>query len=839
MADYNLGTAHGVIEIDSNTQGIDQAQRSMQGLQKTSQTTEQALDKTANTTGIAGAAIAGGLGLAVKTATDFEKRMSAISAVSGASAGDLEKLRQKSLQLGAETSFSAGEAAGAIEELVKSGLSVPDVMNGAADATVALAAAGEIELPEAASIASQALNQFKLTAEDLPGVADLLAGAANASATGVSEVGAALSYVGPVAQAAGLSIEDTAASVALLANNGIDGQRAGTALRAILTQLQPATNKARDAMTDLGLVTKDGQNQFYNTNGTLKDMDQIIGLLNESMAGLSEEEKTAYARNMFGLESLSAISAMAGTTAGEFQDLQGAIGEVSAQEVAEERLNNLSGSMDALMGSAETLGIQLGTALIPFIRSLTDALTIVVNWFSSLSPETQQWIVTILAASAGLLLLTAGVIKTILMMRSFMATLRTLRILSTATRAGFLKMALQGIVSLMRLALQGAMWLGRLVIRVTVATAKMVARFVWFAIQSAAQAARVVLSWTLAGARLAAQWAMMALRAGLSAARIGAVWLAQTVATTGRLLLSWGLAVARVIAGWVLMGIQSLIQAARMAAAWLIAMGPVGWVIAAVIALVALIIANWDKIKAWTTKAWNAVWGFIKKAAAWIWNLFLNWTLIGLIIKHWDTIKNTFSKGVSAVINFVKNLPQKIKDFFSGAASWLVNAGKSLLEGLWNGISNAAGWLKDKVLGWAGGLMDGVKDFFGIGSPAKLFEDEVGRWLPAGIAVGIEANAGEALRAASSLVDAVSGSVSMSASGPGTFWDDRGTGSGYVPPSREVASYAASQGDAAASGGQGPTYQFITNNPVAERASDSNARRLRSLSSLGPFGGND
>jgi TP901 family phage tail tape measure protein len=167
----------------------------------------------------------------------------------------MDQLRNKALQLGKDTSFSASEAASAIEELVKQGISVPDVMNGAADATVALAEAGELELPRAAEIASNAMNQFKLSAQDLPHVADLLAGAANASSASVGDLGSALEYVGPVAHSMGLSIDDTTGALAILANNGIKGTEAGTQLRGMLLGLTPTTNKQSEAFKKLGLIT--------------------------------------------------------------------------------------------------------------------------------------------------------------------------------------------------------------------------------------------------------------------------------------------------------------------------------------------------------------------------------------------------------------------------------------------------------------------------------------------------------------------------------------------------------------------------------------------------------
>jgi TP901 family phage tail tape measure protein len=437
VAEYSLGTAKGVIDLSyTGAKAADQADADLKRIKGSGESTDAALRKVGNAAAVGGAAIVAGLVVATKSAADFEFQMSAISAVSGATKSEMDSVRKKALQLGADTAFSAGEAGLAMEELVKSGISIPNVLNGAADSVVALAAAGQIALPEAAAISAAAMNQFKLSASDLPAVADLLAGAANASATGVSEIGHALSFVGPIAHAAGLSIADTAASIAVLSNNGIDGMKAGTALRSILSQLQPITKGATETMMELGLITKDGANQFYNADGSLKGMNQIIGLLNTSMSGLTEEQKIAYTTSMFGVEALSSVSAMAGTTSDQFDALTKTIAGVSAADVAAERLNNFKGSMEQLRGSVETMTIGLGSVLLPSVKSLVDWLTNLTNKFSALSPETQALIVQVALAAAGMLLFLAGTLKVIAAAQSASKVVSTLSAAMKMTGAG-------------------------------------------------------------------------------------------------------------------------------------------------------------------------------------------------------------------------------------------------------------------------------------------------------------------------------------------------------------------------------------------------------------------
>lgn len=443
MAEYSLGTAKGEIIIDGSKakQGVDEATGAIDNLGNKAGSKTAALGTLS--TGLIGVGVAavGGFAVAVNAAAGFEKELSGFKAVTGSTVEQMEAIRAKALQLGADSAFSAGEAAIAMTELGKAGVSVEGILNGAADATVALAAAGEIDLPEAAKISAAALNQFKLAAEDLPGVADTLAGAANASATGVSEIGLAFEYVGPVAAAAGLSLEDTAGAIALLSNNGIDAGKAGTSLRSILSQLQPTTDKARGAMEELGLYTEESGSAFFDAAGKIKPMNEIVGMLNESMSGLTEEQKLAYAEAMFGREALAAISAIAGTTADEFGELQSVIGDVSAQEVADEKLNNLSGSVEQLKGSMETFMIGAGTPFLGGLKSIVDGLTGLVNWLSGLSPEVQK-VAGIVVAAAGSFLLLAGVfLKVGLAVQSFIGLMKTLQVGALLTNPVFLAIA--------------------------------------------------------------------------------------------------------------------------------------------------------------------------------------------------------------------------------------------------------------------------------------------------------------------------------------------------------------------------------------------------------------
>lgn len=200
-----------------------------------------------------------------------------------------------------------------------------------------------------------------------------------------------------------------------------------------------------------------------------------------------------------------------------------------------------------------------------------------------------------------------------------------------------------------------------------------------------------------------------AARMTAAAARVVAqvtVMAARVVAAGVRMAASAAATAARVVAGWVLMGAQALAQAARMAAAWVIAMGPVGWVIAAVVGLVALIVANWDRIRAATLAVWDWIWNKIKSVAGFLVDIFMNFSLPGLIIKHWDTIKSATTAAWNAVVNFVRAIPQRLVSFF---LNWTL---PGLLIKHWSSIRSATTRAWNAVINFVKSIPQRIVGFF-------------------------------------------------------------------------------------------------------------------------------
>jgi TP901 family phage tail tape measure protein len=445
---YNLGTAEGLIRIKYDGTGAKKAQQDMETTTKKSVTAGVGMERAGRSAGIAGAVIAAGLGLAAKTAIDFEHEISAIGAVSGATGPQLDAFRKKALQLGADTKFSASEAATAMEELAKAGVSVPDILNGAADATVALAAAGGVALPEAATLAANAMNSFNLRAQDMTKIADLIAGAANASAIDVGQFGQSLQQAGAVAHLSGLSFHDTAVAIAEMGNAGIKGSDAGTSLKTFLQNLIPQTKQQIELFKKLGLETKNGANQFFDARGKVKSLADISQVLQNALRGMSKEQQLSTLQTIFGSDAIRAAAVFANNGASGFNNLSKAMAGTSAADVAAARMNNAAGQIEQLKGSAETAAIAFGELLLPVLTRLARMLTQFANMLTNLSGTWKTTIVVVLAVVAAILLVAATVIKVIQVVKAFQVLWGLLNLEILGTPLGWIILAIAALIAI-------------------------------------------------------------------------------------------------------------------------------------------------------------------------------------------------------------------------------------------------------------------------------------------------------------------------------------------------------------------------------------------------------
>lgn len=331
-----------------------------------------------------GAAAAAGVGLAISRFADFDQQMSFVQAATHETASNMNLLRDAALEAGARTVYSATEAAGAIEELAKAGVSTSDILSGGLDAALDLAAAGGLDVAQAAGIAATALKTFKLEGEDMAHVADLLAAGAGKAMGDVSELAQALAQGGQVAKSTGLSIEETTAGLAAFASEGLRGSDAGTSFKSMLQRLTPQSKEAEAEMKRLGISAYDAQGQFIG-------LTAFAGNLRDSLKSLTPEQRNAAMATIFGADAVRAATVLYNEGEAGIRDWISAVDDQGyAAETAAMRLDNLKGDVEQLGGALDTGLIQSGSGANDALRSLVQTATAAVNVFTGLPEPVQQ-----------------------------------------------------------------------------------------------------------------------------------------------------------------------------------------------------------------------------------------------------------------------------------------------------------------------------------------------------------------------------------------------------------------------------------------------------------------
>lgn len=332
----------------------------------------------------AGAVLTGFAGIAVKSAADFDEAMSSVQAATMAPAAEMEQLRQAAIEAGASTKYSATEAAAAIEELAKAGVSTADILSGGLSGALDLAASDNIEVAQAAEIASSAMTQFGLAGEDVSHIADLLAAGAGKAQGGVADLGMALSQAGLVASQTGLSIEETVGGLTAFASAGLMGSDAGTSFKSMLQQLNNPSAKARREMDALGISMYDSQGEFIG-------LTALAGELETAMADLTPEQRNAAMAVIFGSDAVRAANVLYSEGEAGIREWISAVDDQGfAAEQASLRMDNLKGDLEELGGALETALIGAGTDANNGLRPLVQGITDVVNAFNQLPSNVQS-----------------------------------------------------------------------------------------------------------------------------------------------------------------------------------------------------------------------------------------------------------------------------------------------------------------------------------------------------------------------------------------------------------------------------------------------------------------
>lgn len=318
----------------------------------------------------AGTALAGSMaalgGYSIKVGSDFEAAMSKVQAISGASGDALNALTAKAKEMGATTQFSASEAAEAMSYMAMAGWKDSDMLSGIKGIMDLAAASGE-SLAITSDIVTDALTAFGLQAKDSTKFANVLAAASSNANTNVSLMGDTFKYVAPLAGSLKYSVEDVALAVGLMANAGIKGEQAGTALRSTFTRLVDPPKEAAVAMEALGINVK-------NADGSVKPLMQTMQELRKAFNGLSDSQKAEYASSLAGKEAMSGFLALVNASDADFNKLSKAVNNAdgSAANMAKTMQNNLQGQFKQFQSVTEGIGISIYDK---FKKPLTDAFS--------------------------------------------------------------------------------------------------------------------------------------------------------------------------------------------------------------------------------------------------------------------------------------------------------------------------------------------------------------------------------------------------------------------------------------------------------------------------------
>ena len=343
-------------------------------------------------------------GAATSVAAGFDDAMSQVQGALGGASEDMDGLRDLALQLGADTVFSATESAQAMVELAKGGLTEAQIKGGALAASMDLAAAGQLNLADAAATTVQMMGSFGLGAGDATRIANALAGAANASSADVSDLTQAMSQCSAQASLAGWSLEDTAAALALFADHGVKGSDAGTSLKTMLQRLAAPTDQAAEAIAAYGLNIRD-------SNGKMKDISGIADELTGKLGGLSDAERDAALQTIFGSDaSRAAAILMQSGSEGLAKYIAATNDATAAETMANAQKGELSWALENMGGAVESASIAFGTALAPAITAVAGVIGNVAEAFASLPAGVQTGIAVVLAlvAALGPLLMVIG-----------------------------------------------------------------------------------------------------------------------------------------------------------------------------------------------------------------------------------------------------------------------------------------------------------------------------------------------------------------------------------------------------------------------------------------------
>lgn len=354
---------------------------------------------------------------AVKTAADFESAMSQVQAtmgitkdatseVSGQTVNTMDSLNELAKTMGEKTAFSASECAEALNYLALAGYDAQD-MTDTLPTVLNLAAAGGIDLASASDMVTDAMSALGMGVSEADTMVDQMSKTASTTNTSVAQLGEGILTIGATAKSIKGGTAELNTALGILANNGIKGAEGGTHLRNVILSLQNPTDAASGKLKELGVAV-------YDSEGNMRSMNDILGDLNNSMNGMTSEEKSNIISTIFNKTDLAAVNSLLDNTGTAWDDLQNAIADSggAAQQMADTQLDNLEGQLTLLKSALEGLAISIGEILMPYIKNIVEHVQKLVDKFNGLDEGTKKTIVTIalIVAAIGPLILIFGML---------------------------------------------------------------------------------------------------------------------------------------------------------------------------------------------------------------------------------------------------------------------------------------------------------------------------------------------------------------------------------------------------------------------------------------------
>lgn len=800
--------------------------------------------KSVNKVAIAGAAAVGGIAVvAGKTGADFEAQMSRVKAISGATGKEFDALNKQAVQLGADTAYSAGEAAQGMENLASAGFSTSEIME-AMPGMLDLAASSGEDLANSADIAASTLRGFGLAAGDAGHVADVLAKNAADTNAAVADTGEAMKYIAPVAQNAGWSLEQVTAAIGEMADAGIKGEQAGTTLRGALTNLMDPSKEQAAAMKEIGFSA-------YDANGKMKSLSEIIKELGEKTSGLTNEQKDNTIATIMGTNSLSGMQVLLKDGSKNLDSLTASLknSDGSAKEMAKTMQDNLKGAVEQLGGAAESAGIAFyekfaGNAT-DAVSGLADKVAELAKNIASGALDQKLSAIATAAAAMGAAIAAMNVVLIVKDIANFVNAAKggkiALEAYTAATKAGTVAQAAFN-------AVQNASLIGVIITAVAALAAGIIV--LWNTNEGFRNA--VIGAWTAIQQTASTVWNAIA---NFFTVTIPEAWNSLVTLFSG--IPDWWNGLWTQVGDFFTSIWDSIISFITEKIPEIISnIGQwfnelpykIGYALGeALAAVVSWCVNTFNTVKtqipiiinnvvSWFQQLPGRIWAFlvmiITNVGTWCANMLntvrtqipilINnvgtffsqlpgkiWTFLVDVVNEviaWagnlvTTAQTEIPKFVSSVVSFVGELPGKMLDI-----------GKNIVHGIWDGINGAVDWLHDRISDFCKGIVDGFKKKLKIHSPSVLFADVIGKNIALGIGEGFTNHMAAVAYSMSAQVQRTAGNMASAIS--------------RMSANSPAASFSGLQTASATVGGYGATptlnYTAVYNSPAAPTPADVN-----------------